>query len=347
MRDTPTDELYDRYVATTGALAHLRTTTGRRRHKLDKYDFHALGDPFVRDFSVICSSKANRRAYDKNQVATSPHLPHVRNRGTHADEVCAHDVRIINHLGLNEMLGLAQGKGHDLGHFPLGHQGEHYLQMKTGKNLTHEVMGVVVCEQIERGGAGMNLTYEVLEGIHGHSGKNARPEMTQEGWATNISDKIAYIFADYNDFFRMGWKCAPELTDLMNWFGKNQRGRTFRTMVALCEESAACGRISFETSETAKIFKELKKMMYEEYDAVVQQNVAEFLDPIYDFLDRSGRIPAWLGIALLTDEEVFRLAGEHRMISWEKIERTGLGEIINRTPAEHLWNIKCELDLDW
>jgi len=348
MKTISDKELYARFVATQGKLAHKKTLTSIRRHTWGDTDFHALGNPFVRDLSVILSSKAYRRMGGKNQVASSTLAPHIRNRATHVGEVQAHSIRIADHLGLNVHLAAAIAAGHDIGHVPLGHQGEHWLQKQTGQKITHEVLGVVMAQHVERHGGGLNLTHATLDGMYRHSGNNALPTMTAEAWVVRYADKLAYLFADYNDFMRMEWPVAPELAELVAWFGKNQRDRTFRTMMALCEESVFANRISFEESEPAKKFTQLRKLMYREYERVVEQDVNRFLEPIYRLLERSGQIPPWLGIALLTDEEVFQLTGSGHMICWKDIMSTGLGEIIKSFDKARAFSIDpLKLDLDW
>jgi len=332
-------------MATRGVFSRLRTTSGRRRHTWED-DFHAIGDPFVRDLSVILSSKAWRRMGGKNQVASSPLTPYIRDRATHVAEVMAHATRIAEHLGLNTHLSLSIAAGHDIGHVPFGHQGEHYLAKKMDRSFTHEVMGVVVAQHIERRGEGLNLTHETLDGMYRHSGNNASSDMTPEAWVVRYADKIAYLFADYNDFRRLRWKCSSELDDIMDWFGRNQRDRTFRTMVALCEESSTVGKVSFSASEPARMFDTMRKLMYEEYSYVVEQDVGRILDPIYDFLERSALVPPWIGIALLTDSEVCQLACDRRMLNSKTIMDTGLGEIIETYPTLASVDV-LDLDLDW
>jgi dGTPase len=347
MKAIPNQELLDRFLATADALAHLKTKSSHRRHVYE-VDFQAVGNQFVRDSSVILSSKASRRMGGKNQVASSHYTPHIRNRATHVGEVVAHSIRITEHLGLNTHLTQAIAQGHDIGHVPFGHQGEHYLQSMWNPKFSHEVFGVVIAQHIERRGTGLNLTHATLDGMWRHSGKNTSATMTQEAWVVRYADKIAYLFADYNDFQRLEWRCSPELEQMINWFGSSQRDRTFRTMVALCEESAQSGRVHFETSETAQMFDGLRKLMYAEYDRVVEQDVSRFLDPIYDFLERSKLIPPWLGIALLTDEEVSRLISNPHMLNSKVLMDTGLGEIIKKNNRDHLFAINgIDLDLNW
>lgn len=350
MKDISKSDILVSFEKTRGALSKFKTKTSRRRHTWDD-NLHAIGDPFVRDLSVILQSKAWRRMEGKNQVSSSSDEPYIRNRATHVHEVIAISVRLAEHLGLNTHLTMAIAAGHDIGHVPFGHQGEHYLKvrLKLGtRSFSHEVMGVVIAQHLERRGAGLNLTHATLDGMFRHSGENASQNMTQEAWVVRYADKIAYLFADYNDFERMNWRCSKELDDIMSWFGAAQRDRVMRTAMALCEESASVGRVTFEKSEAGINFAKLRKLMYQEYSRVTEQNVERFLDPIYDFLEKARVINPWLGIALLTDHEVCRLVSEPHMLDWRRITETGLGEILEKTPLDTLNTIDgTRLDLDW
>jgi dGTP triphosphohydrolase len=349
MKSVSNEALMASWLQTQGALSHLSTRPeiARRRHKYD-FDFQSLGDPFIRDLSVILASKAWRRAGGKNQVASSPFVPLVRNRATHIAEVMQISIRLADWLGLNDRLAQAIAANHDLGHVPLGHQGEHYLQKRYHASFSHEIMGVVVMQHIERRGHGVNLTWQTLDGGYRHSGKNATESMTPEAWLVRYADKLAYIYADYNDFKRLEWRCDPKVDELMSWFGFSQRDRTFRTMVALCKESSEKGRVCFEFSEAAQNFTKLRGLMYLEYERIVQQDVHTILDPVWDFLDRSRLIPPWLGISLLTDDEVCRLSSHKGMMNSREIMHTGLGEIIKTTDRDVLFAIHgYHLDLDW
>lgn len=349
MKDISNQELLRLWMAARNALSSQCAKPGdaKRRHHYE-FDFQSLGDPWVRDTSVIFASKAWRRAGGKNQVASSPFVPLVRNRATHIAEVIGISMRLADWLGLNVHLAQAIAAMHDLGHVPLGHQGEHYLQKRYDPKFSHEVFGVVVMQHVERRGCGMNLTYQTLDGGWRHSGKNTSPDMTPEAWIVRFADKLAYLFADFNDFTRLEWRSSAKLVKLMKWFGKSQRDRTFRTMVALCQESAVAGRVCFETSEAAIKFNELRTLMYEEYVRIVQQDVEGILGPVCDFLERSRMVPPWLGVALLTDDEVCRLSRHKGMLNSLEIMHTGLGEIIRKMKKRKLFGVKGSvLDLDW
>lgn len=350
MREISTAEVTRRLRATQGALRHLATTASHRRLEYGDDDPRSVGGAFAHDLKALLCSKASRRMGAKNQVACADDTSvHMRNRSIHVDEVEASALWISDVLELNIMLACAISKGHDIGHVPFGHQGEHYLVHTKGHSgFCHEVMGVVIAQHIERKGKGMNLTHATLDGMQRHSGNRVSESMSQEAWVVRFADKIAYLFADFNDFERLEHAPARELIDLMNWFGDKQRGRVARTIMALCEESAAAGRVQFSETEAAKRFEELRRLMYREYLKIVEQDVTPKLDPIYRLLEQSELVPPALGIALLTDVEVCRFNREARLLSTKHIMNTGLGEIIRLVPREQLFSIDInDLDLDW
>jgi dGTP triphosphohydrolase len=349
MKDIPGEEMVARYKATQYCLAHLANTGSHRRNTYGDLDVQCLDDPFIRDIGAIFASKAFRRQPHKNQVACSDRvMVHLRDRNSHIMEVISQTLRIANHLGLNTNLAQAIAAGHDIGHVPFGHQGEAYLQKILGEGFCHEVMGVVIMQHIERKGCGANITHATLDGMHRHSGRRASEGMTQEAWVVRFADKIAYLFADYNDFHRLDHKCSPELEEMMDWFGRNQRRRSFATIMALCEESAQAGKVQFESSEAAINFATVRELMYQEYIRIVEQDVSSKLDPIYSLLERGKLIPPALGIALLTDVEVSHMLSEKRLLSTQHIMNTGLGEIIKLVPHEKLFSLSMtDLDLDW
>ncbi len=336
MKNIPRKELFKMLQESQDCLAHLRTSTSHRR--------------FFYDIKALLFSKAFRRLYYKNQVATCPSMTHLRNRGVHTAEVVAAAITIGNCLGLNIDLITAIAWGHDIGHFCLGHQAEEWIQKQLGKIITHEIMGPVIAQKIERRGKGLNLTYATMDGMFRHSGKNVSEEMSQEALVVRYADKFAYIFADYNDFKRMERVCPSELDALMDWFGSSQRDRTLRATVALCDESMCAGKVQFATSEPAIKFDELRSLMYDEYDKVVEQDVGVYLGRVWNFLDKSRLVPPALGLGLLTDREIFSLSDTSTgFLSDKRIMSTGLGEIIKLMPdRDYLYTIDLyNPDLVW
>ena len=155
---------------------------------------------FQRDRDRIIHCKAFRRLKHKTQVFLSPESDHYRTRMTHTLEVSQIARTIARALRLNEDLTEAIAMGHDLGHTPFGHAGERALDKLTSFGFTHYEQSVRVCERLEKNLKGLNLTYEVLDGIRNHT-KGEWPE-TLEGQIVRFSDRIAYINHDIDDAVR-------------------------------------------------------------------------------------------------------------------------------------------------
>ncbi|OHA16766.1 MAG: hypothetical protein A3C79_00330 [Candidatus Taylorbacteria bacterium RIFCSPHIGHO2_02_FULL_45_28] len=334
-----------------GCLSQLKTLQGRRRYSESEEEAtHSTmfvtkkEDEFLVDEIRILCSKAYRRLTGKTQVTCLPRNPHIRNRLTHTMEVVACSVNVSEMLGLNTNLVRAIALGHDLGHAPFGHPGEAYLAERTGKPYTHEIMGVVLVQHIERRCKGLNLTHEVLDGMMRHSGKNVSDSMTPEAWVVRYADKFAYIFADYNDFIRMQWKVDSELVSLMNDFGESQRQRVLKVILELARESAVEGKVSFVKCDVAQKFNRLRELMYHEYPKVTLQNPHRALDPIYDFVDRLKIGDPLLIISLMTDQDVNYLLQQYAL-NFDHIRSTAVGELIEVIKDKKI--DCCDPDLDW
>ncbi|MBO5895679.1 MAG: deoxyguanosinetriphosphate triphosphohydrolase [Clostridia bacterium] len=157
---------------------------------------------YQRDRDRILHCSAFRRLKDKTQVFLAPDNVHYRTRLTHTLEVSQIARTIARSLSLNEDLTEAIALGHDLGHTPFGHAGERALNSVYEKGFTHFEQSLRVVDKLEHGGTGLNLTYEVRDGILCHTrGKEAD---TLEGRIVKLSDKIAYINHDIDDARRGG-----------------------------------------------------------------------------------------------------------------------------------------------
>ncbi len=168
-----------------------------REHSLEPCP---LRTAFQRDRDRIIHCKSFRRLKHKTQVFLSPEGDHYRTRLTHTLEVSQIARTISRSLALNEDLTEAIALGHDLGHTPFGHAGERVLQKLT-KHFEHNEQSLRVVELLENG-TGLNLTYEVRDGILNHR-KSSTPE-TLEGMVVNFADRIAYINHDIDDALRAG-----------------------------------------------------------------------------------------------------------------------------------------------
>ncbi|HHW46919.1 MAG TPA: deoxyguanosinetriphosphate triphosphohydrolase [Clostridiales bacterium] len=155
---------------------------------------------YQRDRDRIIHCKAFRRLKRKTQVFLSPEGDHYRTRLTHTLEVSQIARTIARALRLNEDLTEAIALGHDLGHTPFGHAGERAINECASFEFKHYEQSVRVCEKIENSGKGLNLTYEVLDGIRNHTTGNMAS--TLEGRVVRFADKIAYINHDIEDAIR-------------------------------------------------------------------------------------------------------------------------------------------------
>jgi dGTPase len=165
-----------------------------------------LRTPFQRDRDRIVHAKAFRRLRHKTQVFVDPEGDHFRTRLTHTLETTGIARGVARALRLNEDLVEAIGLGHDLGHPPFGHAGEQaldeLLRERGGRGFRHNEHSLRVVERLERDGRGLNLTWEVRDGILKHTGAD-EPE-TLEGKIVRIVDRVAYINHDIDDAIRAG-----------------------------------------------------------------------------------------------------------------------------------------------
>ena len=192
-----TTELWEKeYLSKYASLS--MESKGRDRDE-DHCDIRPV---FQRDRDRILHSKSFRRLKDKTQVFLTPEGDHYRTRLTHTLEVSQNARTIAKALRMNEDLAEAIALGHDLGHTPFGHAGERALNQVCPYGYEHNVQSVRVVERLEKSGRGLNLTFEVKDGILNHqtSGKPC----TLEGKIVRFSDKIAYIHHDMDDAIRGG-----------------------------------------------------------------------------------------------------------------------------------------------
>ena len=157
---------------------------------------------YQRDRDRILHCKSFRRLKHKTQVFLTPQGDHYRTRLTHTLEVAQTARTMARALRLNEDLTEAIALGHDLGHTPFGHAGERALNQVCSEGFAHHQQSVRIVERLEKGGKGLNLTWEVRDGISNHQ-MSGKPS-TLEGKIVRYSDKIAYINHDVDDAIRAG-----------------------------------------------------------------------------------------------------------------------------------------------
>src|SRR2546428_105871 len=175
---------------------------------------------FQRDRDRIIHSKAFRRLKHKTQVFFSPTGDHYRTRLTHTLEVSQIARTIAKVLRLHEELTEAIALGHDLGHTPFGHAGERIIDSLMPGGFNHYEQSLRIVDVLENDGRGLNLTWEVRDGIAKHSkGKSGAPvgmsealrATTIEGQIMRVADLIAYVNHDIDDATRAGLLSARDL----------------------------------------------------------------------------------------------------------------------------------------
>ncbi len=177
---------------------HSVDSKGRQREE-EQCDIRTV---FQRDRDRIIHCKAFRRLKDKTQVFLTPEGDHYRTRLTHTLEVSQNARTIARALRMNEELVEAIALGHDLGHTPFGHAGERALNRICPYGFEHNVQSVRTVDILEKEGKGLNLTFEVRDGMMNH--QTVGKPSTLEGKIVRFSDKIAYIHHDMDDAIRGG-----------------------------------------------------------------------------------------------------------------------------------------------
>lgn len=178
--------------------SHSRDSKGRERQE-PECDIRTV---YQRDRDRIVHSKAFRRLKDKTQVFLAAQGDHYRTRLTHTLEVSQIARTIAKALELNEDLAEAIALGHDLGHTPFGHAGEAALDEVCPGGFAHYKQSIRVVELLEKNGKGLNLSWEVRDGIRNH--RTSGNPATLEGQVVRLCDKIAYIHHDMDDAERAG-----------------------------------------------------------------------------------------------------------------------------------------------
>ena len=211
---------------------------------------------FQRDRDRIIHCKAFRRLKDKTQVFLTPEGEHYLTRLTHTLEVSQVARTLARSLRLNEDLTEAAALGHDLGHTPFGHIGESTLNRLLPGGFRHNEQSLRVVEFLEKGGKGLNLTYEVKDGIVNHTGPHL--PKTLEGRIVRTADRIAYLPHDYDDSLRAGLLREGDLpAAVYERFGRDTSSMRTSMVSDMIESSAGLTDIrqSDEVRETMDLFR--------------------------------------------------------------------------------------------
>lgn len=267
----------------------------------------SLRTEFQRDRDRIIHSKSFRRLKHKTQVFLSPESDHYRTRLTHTLEVSQIARTIARALRLNEDLTEAIALGHDLGHTPFGHAGERALDQLLSFNFTHYEQSVRVCEILEKSGKGLNLTYEVLDGIKCHTkGEFAK---TLEGKVVRFADRIAYINHDIDDAIRAGVIYAEDIpSDIVLYLGNSKSERITTLVNSIVNNS---GSDILMDSHIEKYYNKLHEFLFESVyknplAKAEETKVLGIVEGLFDFYSKNPQ----------------KLTGEYKMVlDKEGIER--------------------------
>jgi dGTPase len=214
---------------------------------------------FQRDRDRIVHCKAFRRLKHKTQVFFSPTGDHYRTRLTHTLEVSQIARTIAKALSLHEELTEAIALGHDMGHTPFGHHGERVLAALVPGGFTHYEQSLRIVDILENDGRGLNLTWEVRDGIATHSkGKRGAPvgpdvprrPATLEGQIARVADLIAYVNHDIDDAVRAGILREDALpADARAVLGTTHSARIGRMVKDVVVETIAAGWAEISMSD--------------------------------------------------------------------------------------------------
>ncbi len=227
---------------------------------------------YQRDRDRIIHSKPFRRLGRKTQVFLNPDGDHYRTRLTHSLEVTQIARTIACGLRLNENLVEAIGLGHDLGHTPFGHSGESVLRRLATHGFHHAHQSVRVVERVANDGRGLNLTWEVRDGIGRHSkGKGpiltTEPDVlpaTMEGQIVRLADIIAYVNHDLEDALRAGLFTTDQLPqDILRILGRDHSERIGRLVLDVISTTDPDSGLITISSAALQAITDLRAFLYD------------------------------------------------------------------------------------
>lgn len=270
---------------------------------------------YQRDRDRILHCKAFRRLKHKTQVFLAPEGDHYRTRLTHTLEVSQIARTIAKSLRLNESLTEAIALGHDLGHTPFGHSGEAVLNQICEDGFTHYEQSVRIVEVLEKDGRGLNLTWEVRDGILNH--RTAGHPSTLEGAIVRLSDKIAYINHDIDDAIRARMFAEEELpgeyTDVL---GNSVRERLNRMIRDIILNSMDKPQIIM-SADMEEAMKGLRRWMFEnvyrnDIPKAEESKAQELIARLYEYyMKHADRLPMEYILLMVNGEKKSRVVCDY------------------------------------
>jgi dGTPase len=285
-------QIRERTEAREAALSSFaqRSISSRGRQRIEEPD--SIRTAFQRDRDRIIHTKAFRRLKHKTQVFIAPLGDHFVTRLTHTLEVSQVARTISRALNLNEDLTEAISLGHDLGHTPFGHTGEDILNELYHGGFRHNEQSLRVVDILENDGQGLNLTWEVRDGILNHSksektmfGESWGESHTYEAEIVKISDAIAYINHDIGDAIRAGILSEEDLPgEASDFLGRSHSKRVNSMVCDIIESSWAVSGNSPASSlpvismspQAAQATETLRQFMFQRvYNMLSEKSEAE------------------------------------------------------------------------
>ena len=249
---------------------------------------------FGRDRDRIIYANSFKRLKNKTQVFFAPEGDHYITRLTHTLDVAQIGRSIARALSLNEDLTEAIALGHDLGHTPFGHVGERVLAQLSSTGFMHNEQSVRVVEVIEKGGRGLNLTFEVRDGILNH--KSSGKPATLEGEAVSLADRIAYINHDIEDAIRAGLIKNEDLPkSAVERLGDKTKERIHTAIADIYENSYNQPFVRM-SDEVMAATNELRNFMFERVygwsNKVIQERAERMLTQMFEyFMNNVDKLP--------------------------------------------------------
>ena len=307
---------------------------------------------YQRDRDRILHSKAFRRLKHKTQVFLLPQGDHYRTRLTHTLEVAQTARTIARALRMNEDLAEAIALGHDLGHKPFGHAGEQALNEICPFGFAHFEQSVRVVELLEKNGKGLNLTWEVRDGIRNH--RTSGHPSTLEGKIVRLSDKIAYINHDIDDALRAGilkeasaWDVA-DTTDTPAILILDCKG------VSVSAVAVVKGFLEYETEHHIKgvILNRISPMMYARMKQMIEEQLKVHVYGYVPVVSECVLESRYLGLQIPEEVEKIDEKLEHlARVMEDTVDLDGILELARNVSAmqedtqvkEHLLNLSDPL----
>ena len=268
---------------------HSENTAGRKF----EVEPSLLRTEFQRDRDRIIHSKAFRRLKHKTQVFLSPKGDHYRTRLTHTLEVMQVARTIARALRLNEDLTEAISLGHDLGHTPFGHSGENVLNKLNPSGFEHNKHSLRVVEFLENDGEGLNLTFEVKDGILHHK-KSGKPS-TLWGYA----DRIAYMNHDIEDAILGGILTENDIPKHITDILGDSKAKRINTLVSDIVKNSYGKNFVGYSEQIDKMADELRDFMFKSVyfnpkAKIEEQKANQMIEFLYDYYMKNiDKLPAF------------------------------------------------------